>query len=106
MKLNLIKNTLLLSAILMVTSCKKQLEEQFYNPEVYDQVGNLYSGLFLKMLTENKVFSQDYGEFYWQFNAGTEVFGYSQLAQRFVTDRYAWFLTFDDLSGNTGFGAN
>jgi hypothetical protein len=87
-------------------SCKRELEEQFNNPDVYTKTENLFGGIFLKMITENKIFSQDYGEFYWQLNAGTEVPGYAQLAQRYITDRYAWFLTFDDLSGVGGFGAN
>lgn len=87
-------------------SCKKDLESQFNNPAVYAKVENLYGGIFLKMLTENKVYSQDYGEFYWQFNAGTEVPGYAQIAQRHITDRYAWFLNFDDLSGTNAFGGN
>lgn len=97
---------ILFLTVLVSTSCKKELEKQFSNPEVYDKVENLYAGIFVRMLTENKVYSQDYGEFYWQFNIGTEVFGYSQLAQRFITDRYPWFSDFDDLSGNLGFGAN
>jgi hypothetical protein len=60
----------------------------------------------MSFFTEHKVFVQDYGETYWQFNAGTEVPGYSQLMQRLITDRYTWFQTFDDLSGTSGFGAN
>lgn len=85
-------------------SCKKELESQFNDPGVYNKVENLYGGMFIKMLTENKVYSQDYGEFYWQLNAGTEVPGYSQIAERLITDRYTWFLDFDDLSGTNAFG--
>lgn len=97
---------LLFSAGLLFSSCKRELEDQFHNPEVYSKTENLFGGMFLKMCAENKVFSQDYGEFYWQLNAGTEVPGYAQIAQRFVTDRYTWFLTYDDLTGTSGFGAN
>ena len=95
---------MLLLPLLSLLSCKKELEKQFYNPEVYSQVGNLYGGIFLKMITENKVYSQDYGEFYWQMNLGCEVPGYAQISQRYITDRYAWFLNFDDLSGTNAFG--
>ncbi|TDH28611.1 SusD/RagB family nutrient-binding outer membrane lipoprotein [Segetibacter sp. 3557_3] len=94
----------LLACITLLGSCKKQLEEQFYNPEVYSKVENLYGGIFLKMLTENKVYSNDYGEFYWQLNSGTEVPGYAQISQRHITDRYAWYLNYDDLGGTGGFG--
>jgi hypothetical protein len=104
MKKQIINYILLVAVLSGFVSCKKQLEEQFNNPEVYNRVENLYGGMFIKMLTENKVYSQDYGEFYWQLNGGTEVPGYSQIAQRLITDRYAWFLNFDDLSGTNAFG--
>jgi Susd and RagB outer membrane lipoprotein len=57
------------------------------------------------MLTEHKIYVQDYGETYWILNAGCEAPGYSQIIQRYITDRYTWFLDFDDLSGANGFGA-
>ncbi|HYO22594.1 MAG TPA: SusD/RagB family nutrient-binding outer membrane lipoprotein [Flavisolibacter sp.] len=104
MKKQTFQYVLLLFSISTLLSCKKDLADQFNNPEVYSKVENLYGGMFIKMLTENKVYSQDYGEFYWQLNAGTEVPGYSQIAQRHITDRYAWFLQFDDLSGTNAFG--
>lgn len=93
-------------ALLLSTSwgCKKELEDQFHNPDVYSKTENLFGGIFLAMLTEHKVFVQDYGEFYWQLNSGTEVPGYAQIAQRYITDRYAWFLNYDDLSGVNSFG--
>jgi hypothetical protein len=89
-----------------IAGCKKKLEEQFRNPEIYSKTENLFGGIFLSMLGEHKIFVQDYGEFYWQLNAGTEVPGYAQLAQRLITDRYTWFSTFDDLSGANAFGGN
>src|SRR6185369_8724078 len=94
------------AAILLLSSCKKELAKQFNDPDVYTKVENLFGGIYLKFFTEHKVYVQDYGEYYWQFNAGTEVPGYSQIAQRYITDRYTWFLTFDDLTGTSGFGAN
>lgn len=93
-----------LLSVSMFAGCKKELEEQFHNPEVYDKVENLFGGVFKTMLTEHKVFVQDYGEFYWQMNSGTEVPGYAQLAQRLITDRYTWFSGYNDLTGANGFG--
>lgn len=104
MKKTFLPYALLMLFCISLLSCKKQLEKQFYDPEVYNKVENLYGGMFLKMIAENKVYSQDYGEFYWQLNAGTEVPGYAQIAQRYITDRYAWFLNYDDLSGTNAFG--
>lgn len=106
MKRYILRYFILVFVLGSVVGCKKKLEEQFHNPEVYSKTENLFGGIFLAMLTEHKVFVQDYGEFYWQLNAGTEVPGYSQIAQRLITDRYAWFSTFDDLSGVNSFGAN
>src|SRR5882672_2073369 len=104
MKQHISKYLLIVFTISLLAGCKKQLDDQFRNPGVYSKTENLFGGIFLSMLTEHKVFIQDYGEFYWQLNSGTEVPGYAQLAQRYITDRYAWFLNFDDLSGVNSFG--
>jgi hypothetical protein len=106
MKRDILKYFFLLVLMGSVSGCKKKLEDQFHNPEVYSKTENLFGGTFLAMLTEHKVFIQDYGEFYWELNAGTEVPGYAQLAQRYITDRYSWFSLFDDLSGVNSFGGN
>jgi hypothetical protein len=97
---------LLLFGASLLSGCKKQLADEFKNPDMYTEVENLFGGLFRSMVTEHKIFVQDYGEFYWQMNAGTEVPGYIQLAQRLITDRYTWFSGFNDLTGATGFAAN
>lgn len=104
MKRHISKLLLLAFSISMLSGCKKELEKQFNNPDVYTKTENLFGGYFLSMLTEHKIFVQDYGEFYWQMNSGTEVPGYAQIAQRLITDRYTWFSGFDDLSGVNGFG--
>ncbi|MEO5562338.1 MAG: SusD/RagB family nutrient-binding outer membrane lipoprotein [Chitinophagaceae bacterium] len=104
MKRHISKYLLIVFSISILAGCKKQLEEQFRNPEVYSKTENLFGGTFVSMLTEHKIFVQDYGEFYWQMNSGTEVPGYAQFAQRLITDRYTWFSGFDDLSGVNGFG--
>lgn len=104
MKQHLIKYLVVILSISLTVGCKKQLADQFHNPEVYSKTENLFGGTFLSMLTEHKVFIQDYGEFYYQLNPGTEVPGYAQLAQRYITDRYSWFSGYNDLSGVNGFG--
>src|SRR4029079_5932016 len=104
MKRYIFKDFFLVFLISSFAGCKKQLADQFHNPEVNSKTENLFGGIFLAMLTEHKVFVQDYGEFYWQLNSGTEVPGYAQIAQRLITDRYAWFLNFDDITGVNGFG--
>ncbi len=102
----ILKYTLVLFTTgIIFSGCKRELADQFHNPEIYSKTANLFGGMFLSMLTEHKVFVQDYGEYYWQFNAGTEVPGYSQIANRYITDRYTWFIGFDDLSGLGGIGA-
>lgn len=90
-----------------LSSCKKSLEKEFPNPENYDKTGNLFAGMFTKTLYAWKLYVQDYGEWWWEL-AGTGsmgVAGYTQVCQRYITDRYAWFSTFDDLSGTTAFGS-
>jgi len=89
------------------SGCQKTLEKEFYNPEVYSKVGSAFSGYFTKTLYTWKLYVQDYGEWWWEI-AGTGamgVAGYSQVAQRYITDRYAWFSGYDDLSGTNGFGS-
>jgi hypothetical protein len=90
-----------------LASCKKSLDEEFPNPEVYDQTGNLFAGMFTKTLYSWKLYVQDYGEWWWDLagTGGMGVAGYTQVSQRYITDRYAWFATWDDLSGTSGFGS-
>ena len=64
MKKYISKYLLLLFLVGSTIGCKKQLADQFHNPEVYSQTQNLFGGIFIAMLTEHKVFVQDYGEFY------------------------------------------
>jgi hypothetical protein len=101
----LIYSLLFLFSASLFSGCKKELESQYNNPEVYTRVENLFGGLFRSLVSEHKIFVQDYGEFYWQLNLGMEVPAYAQIAQRLITDRYAWFSGYNDLSGVNGFGA-
>lgn len=95
------------SIFILFTGCKKTLDKEFTNPEIYDKTGNLFSGLFTSTLYQWKFYVQDYGEWWWDI-AGTGamgVAGYTQVSQRYITDRYAWFGLYDDLSGVNGFGS-
>lgn len=86
------------------SSCKKDLEDRFYHPDrLSEGVTDIVPGLFTRTISENKIFVQDYGEWYYLMNGGTSITGYAQLAQRYVTDRYAWFATYNDLTTGNGF---
>ncbi|MGJ7030813.1 SusD/RagB family nutrient-binding outer membrane lipoprotein [Niabella hirudinis] len=93
---------------IMISSCKKTLEKEFYNPEVYSDVGSAYAGYFSKTLYTWKLYVQDYGEWWWEIagSGAMGVAGYSQIAQRYIrNDVYDWFADFDDLSGVNAFGS-
>jgi hypothetical protein len=97
----------LIAFSLVFSSCKKKLEDQFTNPENYGNTGNLFAGMFSRTLYSWKLYIQDYGEWWWEL-AGTGsmgVAGYSQISHRYITDRYPWFLEYDDLSGTNAFGS-
>jgi len=58
MKRHISKYLLVVCTISLLAGCKKQLEDQFRNPEVYSKTENLFGGIFLSMLTEHKIFVQ------------------------------------------------
>ncbi|WP_018630405.1 SusD/RagB family nutrient-binding outer membrane lipoprotein [Niabella aurantiaca] len=91
---------------LLLSSCKKNLDSQFFNPENYDKTGNLFGGLFTRTMFNWKIYVQDYGEYWWEIagSGAMGVLGYTQVAQRYITNRYDWFGGYDDLSGTNGFG--
>jgi len=97
---------LIASFCILITGCKKTLDKEFTNPEIYDKTGNLFSGLFTSTLYQWKFYVQDYGEWWWELSGSSSmgVAGYTQISQRYITDRYAWFNLYDDLSGVNGFG--
>ncbi|EFK59358.1 SusD/RagB family nutrient-binding outer membrane lipoprotein [Sphingobacterium spiritivorum] len=92
---------------ILLSGCQKTLEDEFTNPEIYDKTGNLFSGLFTKTLFTWKVYVEDYGEYWWEIagSGAMGVAGYTQISQRYITDRYAWFSLYDDLSGVNAFGS-
>lgn len=88
----------IMTAFMLITSCQDRLEEEFRNPMVYSpEVDNLAPGLFSSMLTQWKFYIKDYGEWWWQ-NGGTGIFTYAQIANRYITSRYGWYIDYDDLS--------
>ena len=87
-----------------ISSCKKDLEERFYNPDALSEgVTDIVPGLFTRTISENKIFVQDYGEWYYLMSGGTSITGYAQIAQRYVSYRYDWFATYNDLTTGNGF---
>ena len=98
------KHSILYISLLLITgftSCKKDLEDRFYNPDQLSEgVTDIVPGLFTKTISDNKIFVQDYGEWYYLLADGTSITGYEQIAQRYVSYRYDWFSTYNDLTGN------
>jgi hypothetical protein len=93
----------ILSGVLLLASCQDVLEREFTNPDEYGQADGAASGLFTGMIYQWQFYVKDYGEWYWQLNGGTGIPAYAQLAERYVTDRYAWFSGYDDLTTGNGF---
>lgn len=90
-----------------VSSCQKDLKDQFQNPELYNpSPDQLVPGMFTSMLHQYKFYIKDYGYWYWMLNAGESITGYSQVAQRYITPRYGWFSDYDDLINGNGFYTN
>ena len=102
MKSKIIYLSLLIS--IGISSCKKDLEERFYNPDALSEgVTDIVPGLFTRTISENKIFVQDYGEWYYLMSGGTSITGYAQIANRYVSYRYDWFATYNDLTTGNGF---
>lgn len=100
------RSILYISLIIAIgfTSCKKDLETRFYNPDQLSEgVTDIVPGLFTGAITQNKIFIQDYGEWYYLLNGGTSITGYEQIAERYVSYRYDWFSTYNDLTTGNGF---
>nr|WP_295876391.1 SusD/RagB family nutrient-binding outer membrane lipoprotein [uncultured Chitinophaga sp.] len=86
------------------SACKKDVEKRFYDPDKLNAtVTDVVPGLFTQLITNNKIFVQDYGEWYYLLNGGTSITGYSQLAQRYISYRYDWFSSYNDLVSGNGF---
>ena len=89
---------------IIATSCKKDLADRFNNPDQLSSgITDIVPGLFTGTISNNKLFIQDYGEWYYLMNAGTSITGYAQIAQRYISYRYNWFSSFNDLTSGNGF---
>ena len=101
------KRLILYSSLIIATaftSCKKDLKERFYNPDQLSEgVTDIVPGLFTQTATTNKIFVQDYGEWYYLLNGGTSITGFEQIAERYISYRYDWFSTYNDLTTGNGF---
>ncbi|MCW3467611.1 SusD/RagB family nutrient-binding outer membrane lipoprotein [Chitinophaga nivalis] len=86
------------------SACKKDTEDRFYDPDrLTGNVTDVVPGMFTQLVTNNKIFVQDYGEWYYLLNGGTGITGYEQIAQRYVSYRYDWFGNYNDLVSGNGF---
>ncbi|RBL88503.1 SusD/RagB family nutrient-binding outer membrane lipoprotein [Chitinophaga flava] len=93
-----------LMAFTGLTACKKDVESRFYDPDKLNaNVTDVIPGLFTQLITNNKIFVQDYGEWYYLMNPGTGITGYEQVAQRYISYRYDWFGSYNDLVSGNGF---
>lgn len=94
---------IVISIVLLHTSCQDVLEEEFKNPMVYSpDTEQLAPGLYTNALTQWKFYIKDYGEWWWQLS-GNGVFNYSQLALRYITSRYSWYSDYSDVQSGNGF---
>src|ERR1044072_5990591 len=95
---------LIIISVIPVSSCKKDLEDRYYNPDqLRGGTSDIVPGLFTQLLTTNKIFVQDYGEWFYLLSGGTSITGYEQVCNRYISYRYDWFSTYNDLTTGNGF---
>ena len=93
---------------LALSACQDVLEDEYKNPEtVNPPEERSVAGMFSGMLYQWQLFVKDYGEYWWQ-NDGWGIPAYTQVAHRYITDRYfAYYVDYEDLeTGVNGFQAN
>ena len=93
---------------LALTACQDVLEDEYKNPEtVNPPEEKSVAGMFSGMLYQWQLFVKDYGEYWWQ-NDGWGIPAYTQVAHRYITDRYyAYYVDYADVeTGVNGFQAN
>lgn len=84
-------------------SCQDTLEEEFENPALYKPKDDqLVYGMFTSALLEYKIYIGDYGEMWYQLS-GNGMPAYAQIAHRYITSRYSWYVDYDDVVNGTGF---
>lgn len=90
-------------SVFLLSSCQDVLEEEFENPQQYNpEDDQLASGMFTNALLQYKFYIKDYGEYWWQFS-GNGIPNYSQIAHRYITPRYSWYIDYDDVQNGLGF---
>ncbi len=90
---------------LALSACQDVLEDEYKNPEtVNPPEEKSVAGMFSGMLYQWQLFVRDYGEYWWQ-NSGWGIPAYSQVAHRYITDRYyAYYVDYADVeTGVNGF---
>jgi len=90
---------------LALSACQNVLEDEYKNPEtVNPPEEKSVAGMFSGMLYQWQLFVRDYGEYWWQ-NSGWGIPAYSQVAHRYITDRYyAYYVDYADVeTGVNGF---
>lgn len=100
MKLFNIKTVFLL--LLITFSCQDVLEDEYEDPDAYGEANGTMAGLFTAMVYQWKFYVKDYGEWYWQLS-GNGLPNYSQVAHRYITPRYTWYVDYDDVVNGNGF---
>ncbi len=97
------KIAIILIALFLFGACKDTLEQEFKDPSVYTPTKDqLAPGLFTSALTQWKFYIKDYGEWWWQLG-GNGVFQYGQIATRYITPRYSWYVDYADVQNGNGF---
>ncbi|KAA2242951.1 SusD/RagB family nutrient-binding outer membrane lipoprotein [Chitinophaga agrisoli] len=87
-----------------ISACKKDLEDRYYNQDqLRGGTSDIVPGLFTQLITTNKIFVQDYGEWFYLLSGGTSITGYEQVTNRYISYRYDWFSTYNDLTSGNGF---
>jgi hypothetical protein len=88
---------------MVLASCEEVLENEFKNPDKFGNVEGAIPGMFTAMLNQGTFYIKDYGEWWNQLTDGTGIVAYSQISERYVTDRYTWFKEYHDVTNGNGF---
>jgi len=90
-------------SMITLWSCQDTLEEEFKNPDLYEPVEDqMVYGMFTSALLQYKFYINDYGEMWWQMS-GNGMPSYAQITHRFITNRYSWYIDYDDVVNGNGF---
>lgn len=88
---------LFIFSLFITYGCQDELEEDFINPEVYSPTDNVPASMFSEMMSRTRTFKNDYGEFWWQLDAGGAI-EHLHLNKRHLRDAYSWFADANDVN--------